>query len=466
MKRISVCDSSLLRVPSDGAVALSFKEKLEIAKRLAELNVDVIELNPFNSGKADEILVKTVCNVVKNSVVSCVAGSTEEQVETAYSLIAAAKKKRLNIIMPVSPVQMEYFVSKKPALVTELLKTLTEKAVSLCDDVEVTLSDATRAEPEFLYGAVKIAVDCGAKTVSLIDLAGTMMPAEYSEFIENLYKAVPAAKDINVTVGVSDALEMGVANAMSAVLSGVDGVKLSALKTDALPSIEKFSAAMENIGVKKGYDTNLNKTAINRLVGKIRDMAVGRNGKITENSQEKAEVVSKKTTIEEFKKTVADLGYELGAEDIKKVYEEFIRLSEKKDVSVRELETIIATSALQVPETYSLVSFSVNSSNVLSATASVVLKKKGKTLSGLSYGNGPVDAAFLAIESVVGRHFELDEFELGAVTEGKEAMGQAIVKLRYNGALYSGKGLSTDIIGASIRAYVGAINKIVYEENK
>ena len=121
---------------------------------------------------------------------------------------------------------------------------------------------------------------------------------------------------------------------------------------------------------------------------------------------------------------------------------------------------------MQVPETYSLVSFSVSSSNVLAATASIALKNGEETLNGLSFGNGPVDAAFLAIESITGRHFELDDFDLSAVTEGKEAMGQAVVKLRYNGVIYSGRGISTDIIGASIRAYVAAINKIVYEESK
>ena len=121
---------------------------------------------------------------------------------------------------------------------------------------------------------------------------------------------------------------------------------------------------------------------------------------------------------------------------------------------------------MQVPETYSLVSFSVNASNVLSATASIILKKDGNALSGLSYGNGPIDAAFLAIEAITGRHIEVDDFDLSAITEGKEAMGQAIVKLRHNGVVYSGRGISTDIIGSSIRAYVSALNKIVYEESK
>ena len=165
-------------------------------------------------------------------------------------------------------------------------------------------------------------------------------------------------------------------------------------------------------------------------------------------------------------KIIKKRGYDLSAEDLKKVYGEFIRLSDKKEVNTKELDAIIAANALQVHETYSLVSFSVNASNVLSATASITLNKDGANLSGLSYGNGPIDASFLAIEAITGRHIEVDDFDLSAITEGKEAMGQAIVKLRYNGVIYSGRGISTDIIGASIRAYLGAINKIVYEESK
>ncbi|MBP5466825.1 MAG: hypothetical protein J6Y43_04620, partial [Clostridia bacterium] len=172
MKRVFICDSSLKIVGAGGTGVLSFKEKLEIAKRLNELNVDVIELDLPKNGKADEILIKTICNCAAKSVISCVAGDTAEQVQTNYALIAGAKRARLNVVMPVSPIRMEYNFGKKPAAVLELLKALTLKAASLCDDVEVSLEDATRAEPDFLYEAVRTAIACGAKTVSVSDMAG------------------------------------------------------------------------------------------------------------------------------------------------------------------------------------------------------------------------------------------------------------------------------------------------------
>lgn len=467
MKKISICDTSLKVIGTGMANVLSFKEKLEIAKRLSDLLVDCIEVNPSKSDKADEILIKTICNCVGKSVVSCVSGDTAEQIEANYALIAGAKRKRLNVVIPVSPIQMEYTLGKKPAAVMEQLKTLTLKAVSVCEDVEVSLEDATRAEPDFLYGAIKTAIECGAKTVSVDDIAGTMLPEEFTAFVKGIIDNVPQIASVNLVVGASDVLGMGVANALSGIAAGADGIKVSSVKTDALPSTERISAAMENIGVKRGYDTNLNKTAIKRLVSAIAELSTVKNEKsATSVSEEQVESLSKELSLSALSKIIKKRGYDLSADDVKKVYSEFIRLSDKKEVNTKELDAIIAANALQVPETYSLENFSVHTSNVLPSTASITLLKDGKSHSGLSYGNGPVDAAFLAIESVTGRHIELDDFDLSAVTEGKEAMGQAIVKLRHNGVIYSGRGISTDIVGASIRAYLGAINKIVYEESK
>ena len=162
-------------------------------------------------------------------------------------------------------------------------------------------------------------------------------------------------------------------------------------------------------------------------------------------------------------RAIKKLGYDLSDDDNAKVYKEFKRVSEKKKVGSKEMEAIIATASLQVPPTYQLVNFVINSGNIITPTAQVTLEKDGNQLKGLSSGDGPIAAAFLAVEMVVGVHYELDDFQIQSVTEGSEAVGNALVKLRYNGKLYSGNGISTDIIGASIRAYLNAINKIVYD---
>jgi 2-isopropylmalate synthase len=158
------------------------------------------------------------------------------------------------------------------------------------------------------------------------------------------------------------------------------------------------------------------------------------------------------------------LGYDLSEEDRVKVYEEFCRVSRNRQVGSKELEAVIASVALQVPATYQIKAYVVNNGNVISSTAQITMEKNGETMQGISIGDGPIDAAFRAIEQIVGHRYELDDFQIQSVTEGKEAMGSALVKLRADGKLYSGNGISTDIIGASIRAYINAINKIVYEE--
>jgi len=164
-------------------------------------------------------------------------------------------------------------------------------------------------------------------------------------------------------------------------------------------------------------------------------------------------------------KVVARLGYDLSEEDGAKVFDAFQAIAAKKEkVSARELDAIVASAAMQVPPTYVLESYVVTSGNTISATAHLKLHRQDKVLEGVSIGDGPIDAAFLAVERITGRHYELDDFQIQAVTEGREAMGQTLVKLRSHGKVYSGQGISTDIVGASIHAYLSALNKIVYEE--
>ena len=153
-------------------------------------------------------------------------------------------------------------------------------------------------------------------------------------------------------------------------------------------------------------------------------------------------------------------------EDNLRVYEAFQRVAAKKQfVGTKELDAIIATAAMQVPSTYKLVNYVTNSGSIITATANILIEKDGQQIRGVGIGDGPIDAAFQAIEQIIGHHYELDDFQIQTVTEGRDAMGSALVKLRSGGRVYSGNGISTDIIGASIRAYVSALNKIVYEEN-
>lgn len=462
MKVVRVSDVTLETLGAENAVS-SFKEKLEIVKSLNELKVDYVEFPSVYGKKAEEILVKTACALTDKCGCAISCGNTEEEAEGNFALISSAKRGKLVVSVPVSPVRMEYHVAKKPTAVIAFLAQMTEKAKSLCENTEVELLDATRAEPEFLAEAVKTAIACGANEITICDEQGILLPEDFLKLAEDLRSEVPELKSVSLGLKCSDAFSLGVANIIAGIGFGADRVKLSACGFTDLPDFNKTIKSIDEIGSKKGFNASINKTALNRIVDRIRGLVSKKEtaDDINAGSDEK---LPEDLTLPALSKIVKKRGYALDEDELKIVLSEIKRLSDKKEVNLKELDVIVATCVLQVPPTYTLVSFSVHSSNVIAATASVVLKKGEKELSGISFGNGAVDAAFLALEGIVGRHFELDDFELGAVTEGKEAMGQAIVSLRNDGKIYSGRGVSTDIIGASIRAYINALNKIVYEE--
>ena len=170
---------------------------------------------------------------------------------------------------------------------------------------------------------------------------------------------------------------------------------------------------------------------------------------------------------ESILRSMEQLGYLLSPEDQERVYQAFLNVTEKKgSISLKEMDALIAAEAMQVPPTYQVIRFVVNTGNEIGAMAHMKVQYHEQVLEGISTGDGVIDAAFLALEKAVGRHFELDEFQVQAITEGREAMGETVVRLRSQGKVYSGRGLSTDIVGSSIMAYVNALNKIVYEEEE
>ncbi|MBQ6715879.1 MAG: hypothetical protein IJN21_05090, partial [Clostridia bacterium] len=364
-------------------------------------------------------------------------------------------------------VQMEYMYKKKPAAMLEMIEQMVKTAAAYIEDVEFTALDATRAEESFLAKAVETAVNAGAKTITVSDDAGEMLPDEFGAFIKGLYVSVPELHERNVGVKTGNAISMACACAFEAVRAGANQITVCA--SGDQPGLEEMTNILSARGEKVGAAINVDKTALKRAVSLIArfDRAMPKeslNGaELAVPAQPKKEL-DKNADIASVSRAASLLGYDLSSEDLAKVFEAFQNVSHKKPVDARELDAIIASVALQVPPTYKLSSYVVNSGNIISATAHIVLDKLGETVQGLSAGDGPIDAAFMAIENVVGHHYELDDFEIQSVTSGREAMGEALVKLRDGGKLYSGRGISTDIIGASIRAYLNALNKIVYRE--
>ena len=262
---------------------------------------------------------------------------------------------------------------------------------------------------------------------------------------------------------------MGLSLAIScaALFAGADGVELCYGNGD-ITSLCDMVSVLSAIGLKNGVETGVVTTMATRFrkaMGEIFGDKKETKSFSVDLMDEK--ILPEGTTESELMQVVKKLGYVIDPEDVSRVYESFNRIMGKKGkVNVRELDVIIADSTMQVPAEYKLVDYIINTGNIIKTTASVTLDKNGKKIYGLSTGDGPIDAAFLAIESIIGTHYELDEFKIESVTEGKDAMGEAVVKLRSNGSVYIGAGISTDIVGASIRAYINALNKIVYGEKR
>ncbi len=467
MRSILISDVTLRETAKQTEAALSFKEKTEIAKLLDRLKVSVIETAPLSEAKVDEVLLKTVSALIKSSTLAVPVGLDKKGISAVWECIKDAAHPRMQVVVPLSAVQMEYVCHKKPQKAIELINELVTECRTLCEDVEFVADDATRAEKSVLCGAIQAAIEAGAGIVTICDTAGIMFPDEFAAFIRELYSGAPELKNAVLGVECAGTLGMGAASAFAAVAAGAGEIKLISCE-GGLPSIEAASDVIRLRGDSMGVSCELRMTEVNRIAKQIKWMTQTKKSKLSPfdaGVREDGDVsLNKGDSISDVIKATKRLGYDLSEEDSAKVFEAFKVIAEKKDVGAKELDAIIASAALQVPPTYKLDSYLVNSGNVISATAHIKLKKNDEIKEGLCIGDGPIDAAFLAIEQIIGHHFELDDFQIQAVTEGREAMGSAIVKLRANGRMYSGKGISTDVIGASIRAYINALNKIVFEE--
>lgn len=458
MNQVRISDTTLCRESG----RFSFKEKIEIARQLEKLRVDKIELPAVENVKTDVLLVRTVSSFVKSATLSVAAGESTESVDNAAAALSASAHKSIRIELPLSPVGMEYTCHKKPPKMLEWIAKIVSYAREKCDNVEFCAIDATRAEPDFLNRALTTAAASGAAEITVCDSAARLLPDDFAAFLSEIVQVVHCP----VGVRCNNRNGLAAAQAILAVRAGVCEVK-TAIEGDTVP-LDTMVGILRDCGDNYQLASGIAYTEVNRIIRQIsRIVGVERyeNGRQPLPAADASFSFDEKDDITVIGAAVASLGYELSDEDNVRVYEEFRRVAAKKKVGARELDAIVASVALQVPASYTLENYVINNGNIISSSAQITLCRDGKTMQGVCLGDGPIDAAFHAMEQIIGHHYELDDFQIQAVTEGKEAMGAALVKLRAGGKLYSGNGISTDIIGASIRAYLGAVNKIVYEEN-
>ena len=462
MKKIIVSDYTLKELCTKDGSQLLFREKLSVALSISRYGADVIELPPVKKAKEDSVVYKTISESVKNSKILIPVGITGESVKIAAECVKSALHPVLQVSLPVSTVQMEYMYRLKGPKMVETIKTLVSMCRSYSEEVEFEALDATRAEIPFLIECIKAAEEAGATSIALSDDSGEMMGDEIGAFVSEAKKETK----LPLIIKVSDHLSMGVSDALFALKAGADGVKCSITGGSAL-STDDFASALRAKGDKIGVRSSLKFTEIHSDIETLLK-SMQKSVKEEENATlDGAVFLDSSSTQEEVSEAVKALGYDLDGDDEKKVYDAVKRLTEKKSsIGAKELEAVVASSAMQVPATYTLKSYVSTISNMVNAVSNVILEDENGTLSGVATGDGPIDSAFKAIETCIGHHYELDDFQIQAVTEGKEALGSALVRLRSSGRLYSGNGLSTDICGASIRAYINALNKIAYEEGR
>lgn len=467
MKKLNVVDVTMRENTAFADFSLSFKEKLEIVKQMDKLEIDVIEIPALKEEKTDLLFIKSLGTLVKNSVVSCESGKTKEEMDKVWNALSTCAKPRLRVSVPTSAVQMEFVYGMKPPKVMAEIKELVAYAKGLCEDVEFSAEDATRSEMDFLVTAIETAIDAGASIINICDSASVMLPEEFKNFIETLKEKVPALGNVTLSVECSDELKMANANVFAGVAAGAGQVKVSAAGAH-FPSLETIVHAIAQRGTSLDIECNVRTVELQRALQQLSWLSGNQKNKKSpfakKEDKEGDVILDQSADMEAVNEKVRELGYELSTEDSAKVFEAFQRVVRKKKVTTKELEAIIATTAMQVPPTYKVVDYVINSGNIITPTANIALEKEGRILRGLSTGDGPIAAAFMAIENIIGTHYELDDFQIQAITEGSEAAATALIRLRAKGQLFSGTGISTDINGASIRAYVSALNKIVYED--
>lgn len=470
LKQIYITDCTLSE--AEKTINLSFREKIELCRLIDKLGVSAIELTPIRQKKIDSLLIKSICSVIQNADIAVpVCINDTASISCTWDALKEAGKKRLQVAAPVSSVQMEYLMHMKPQALLKAVDFTVHECRKYTDRVEFIATDATRSDPAFLREIIVTAVAAGASIVTLCDTAASMMPEEITKLVLDLYADLPLLSGIQLGFSCNGELNMADACAFSAIKAGVTEIKAISCAGNSI-SLANIVRILACKGLSSGVQCMVGTEQIRRITDQVRNICSAEGRRVSSfedsfHSDETELVLNSHDPMEAVIHAAEKLGYDLNSEDQQKVWNCFLQTAEKKEkITLRELDAIIAAEAMQVPPAYHSVQYVINTGNKIGAMAHMKLVYRNQNLEGIATGDGAIDAAFNSIEKAICRHFELDEFRIQAITEGREAMGETIVRLRWEGKLYSGRGISTDIVGAGIMAYINALNKIVYEEEE
>ncbi len=507
MDEVIIFDTTLRDGEQSPGCSMNLKEKIEIAHCLEKLKVNVIEAGFAISSPGDFESVSTIAKEVKECTVASLARANAKDIDTAWEAVKEAVDPRIHLFIATSPLHMEYKLKKTPEEVLAITAEMTAHAKKYCSNIEFSAEDATRSDWDFLAKVVETAISNGATTVNIPDTVGYTSPAEMKELIEFLKGNVPNSDKAIFSVHCHNDLGLATANSLAGVQGGarqiectINGLGERAGNT----ALEEVVMAMRTRPVVYPYTTRIETTQISRAsrlvyntIGQsapLNKPIVGRNAFAHESGIHQHGVLANKQTYEimtpeslgiqteniilgkhsgkhAVENRLNQLGYTLTKEELVACFEEFkILCDKKKKISDADLQAIAEHRASsqneEVENGYSLDWFSVHTSNFTTATCTISLTKDGKKYEDVCLGDGPIDAAYKAVDKIIKpAPHTFDIYNIHSVSEGKDTLGDVTVKLVSDGKTYTGKGLSTDIIGASIIAYINAVNKLCAATN-
>ena len=502
MKRhILIFDTTLRDGEQAPGCSMNLPEKIEVAKRLERLGVDIIEAGFPVSSPGDFEAVKAVAGIVKNSEVAGLCRCLEKDIDAAREALAKAATPRIHVFIATSPVHMDSKLKMTPEQVLARAAASVKYARKFCNNVEFSAEDAFRSDPDFICEVFGAVIEAGALTVNFPDTVGYAAPGEFGERVRYVREHTPGMDKARFSVHCHNDLGLAVANSLAAVANGADQVECTVNGIGERAGNASLEELVMNLRVRPDFyaaDTRIDSTQIyaaSRLVSQVTGVKippnkaiVGDNAFAHEAGIHQHGVLVKRETYEimtpesigiphanivlgkhsgrhALEERLKELGLSVDNETLDRIFAEFKDLTDKKKaVSDRDIEALVLSAVVPVPETWKLDHWAVNTGSALGASGVISLRDKdGQVKKLVCLGDGPVDAVFKAINLIIGKEPELELYEIGAITGGSSSQGETMVKIGLNGRRWNGRGVSTDIVESSIRAYLSAVNAMEWE---
>lgn len=493
---IKIFDTTLRDGEQSPGCSMTVSEKIHLAKKLEKLNVDAIEAGFAASSKGDFDSISEISRIVKNSQVASLARALKSDIDMSYNALKDGADPRINIFLATSPIHLKYKLKMTPDEVLHSAYESVKYAKTLINDVEFSLEDATRSDKDFLCKVIKTVIDAGALTVNIADTVGYMEPDEFMALINAVKAGVPNIDKAIISVHCHNDLGLATANSLAAVKAGAGQIECTVNgigERAGNASLEEVVMGLKVRGDVYGINTSVitrNILSVSRTVSAItgshvqpNKAVVGKNAfaheagihqhgmmenRATYEIMSPTDVGYKETSIvlgkhsgrHAFSKWLEENGHMVTESEEKVLFSKFKKLCDKKkDVTDSDIEALLRNKYIAVEEKYKLSRFVINIGNTITSTAVLQIKSGSKLIEDVAIGDGPVDASFRAIDKISGLDTELEDYQIRSVTQGVDALGEAIVKLKIKNKNYKGRGLSTDVIEASILAYIAAVNK-------